>query len=71
MTKTNGALNWALLFLCERRTTMTKNTIIEAALKGLLNNRKQITRTISNIIWTILHAVSDEYLQNAGDRSKR
>lgn len=49
---------------------MNKNTIISAVVTGLLNNRKQITRTIGNILVTVVRAVADEHLKDARDGNK-
>lgn len=49
---------------------MNKNTIISAVVTGLLNNRKQITRTIGNILVTVVRAVADEHLKDAHDNNK-
>lgn len=45
---------------------MNKNTIIAAVLKGIMNNRKQITRTMSNIMLTVARAMLDEKVEHAG-----
>lgn len=43
------------------------NKMIEAALDGLMSNRKQITRTIGNIVVRVIRAAADNYLQDKVD----
>lgn len=44
--------------------------MIEAALDGLMSNRKQITRTIGNIVVRVIRAMADSYLQDRQDAKK-
>lgn len=39
------------------------NIIVKAALKGFLNNKKQVARTLMNILVTIISAVVANYIK--------